>query len=152
MKIYSCEHYNPKILEIYLHNDLLFEYLKILDLKTLENAKRLIECDDILGDRIVILKALELEIKTRYAQEEKIQKYSSYSSNSPEVRHSKKVLKYFLFINRLTDYLQTLTDEELERCYDLGADDIFDDECNILDSVRLEQEYRASDRALKSQK
>lgn len=151
MEFYSNEHYTPETLELYLSKNLLFEYLKILDLSCLEEAKRLIECDDITEPRLVILKALEFEIRSRYLSSKSSNVRIKFDIQNPK-RYSKKTLKYFLYIHRLTDYLQTLSDYELERCNDLAFDDIFDDECAILDAVKLEQEYRISDRALKPKK
>lgn len=148
MEYYSNEHYNPKALELYLSKNLLLEYLKILDISCLEEAKRLIECDDLTKERMVIYRALELEIKNRYLSEKITRVKINFNIQSPK-RYSKKTLLYFLYINRLTDYLTTLSDEELERCHDIACDDIFDDECKILDAVRTKQEYREQTKAEK---
>lgn len=141
MEIYSNEYYNPQTLELYLEKNLLFEYLKVLDIPVLEEAKSLIECDDLTANRIVILKAIELELKSKYLQDKSKHAKMHFNINTPK-RYSKKTLLYFLYINRLTDFLTTLADEELERCHNIACDDIFEDECKILDAVKQEEEYR----------
>jgi hypothetical protein len=74
-------------------------------------------------------------------KKEKIDKLASF-----------EVLKFFYSNRALTDYLQTLTDEELEETYySIVVDDIDDVKAAILDCVIQEKEYRADARLLNNE-
>ncbi len=144
MELILCNHYYPKVLEEYAANELLLEYLKILDDTTLEVAKRLIECDDLNELRMAILHAINSEIAYRKSNPNASFETKYYGN----IKYSKNTLKYFLCIHRLTDYLTTLNDIELDACHwTIAADDILEDEANILDAIKNEQQYRTTEKA-----
>ena len=64
---------------------------------------------------------------------------------------SKKTLVKHLANHTLTDYLQTLTDGELEQAYHyLFLDDLVGDALDILSAITIEKEYRSQEPQTKS--
>lgn len=129
----------PKTLEFYLQKGLLIEYLMSLDDESLEEAKQYIVCDDIIGLRIPILLNIENELRTR--------KLNPIASKKITIKEQSRTLKNTLIIflanNKLTDYLQTLTwNELLEAEMYLYYDDIVGEVIDIISAIRMEKEYR----------
>ena len=59
------------------------------------------------------------------------------------IRSEKSTLTLFLANHKLTEYLQTLDDSELEQAErNLLVDDIVDEALDILSAIRIEKEYR----------
>lgn len=141
----------PSTLEIYLEKGLLVEYLKSLDEDSLEYARDYIEMDDLTETRMLIMDLINKEFEIR-ATNRATRLYPTYDRFIPMiptyigkfVRSEKRTLTIFLANHKLTEYLQTLTDAELEQAErNLYVDDIVGDALDILSAIRIEKEYRA---------
>lgn len=140
----------PTTLESYLEKGLLVEYLKSLDEDSLEYAMDYIEKDDITEIRQLILGLIQKEFQSR--DEERLSRmYPRYDRVYPMlptyigrfVRSEIRTLTIFLANHKLTEYLQTLDDSELEQAErNLYVDDIVGDALDILSAIRIEKEYR----------
>lgn len=140
----------PSTLELYLEKGLLVEYLKALDEDSLEYARDYIEMDDLTETRMLIMDLINKEFLIR-ATNRATRLYSTYDRVIPMiptyigkfVRSEKRTLTIFLANHKLTEYLQTLTDTELEQAErNLYVDDIVGDALDILSAIRIEKEYR----------
>lgn len=140
----------PSTLEEYLKKDLLIQYLNALDDKNLEMAMYFIEMDEITEVRQMILNLIKNELKMR-TKERMPRHYPSYNEVMPIfqtlnafIRAEKRTLTIFLANNKLTEYLKTLTDGELQVAEgNLYINDITADTMDILSAIRIEKEYRA---------
>ena len=140
----------PATLEMYLEKGLLYEYQQVLDADSLEYAMDYIEKDDITETRHLILGLIKKEIQTRayniasrvYSQAKVYPMIPTYIGRF--VRSEKSTLTLFLANHKLTEYLQTLDDSELEQAErNLYVDDLVGDALDILSAIRIEKEYRA---------
>lgn len=140
----------PTTLEMYLEKGLLGEYLQALDEDSLEYAMDYIEKDDITEIRQLILGLIQKEFQSR--DEERLSRiYPRYDRVYPMfptyigrfIRSEKSTLTLFLANHKLTEYLQTLDDSELEQAErNLLVDDIVDEALDILSAIKIEKEYR----------
>lgn len=136
----------PQTLESYLEKDLLLEYLRALDADSLEYALDYIESDDIVDLRENILSLIQTELKNRLVK-------PGQPYTGKYVRTTKKTLTIFLANHKLTEYLQTLSDYELECAErDLYIDDIKGDAVEILAAIRIEKEYRSQEETIEKNK
>lgn len=140
----------PSTLELYLEKGLLVEYLHALDGDSLESARDYIEMDDLTETRLLIMNLIKKEFIIRayniasrvYAQAKVYPMIPTHIGKF--VRSEKRTLTIFLANHKLTEYLQTLTDEELEQAErNLYVDDLVGDALDILSAIRIEKEYRA---------
>lgn len=140
----------PSTLELYLEKGLLVEYLKSLDEDSLEYARDYIEMDDLTETRLLIMDLINKEFEIR-ANNRASRLYHSFDRVIPMIPtyigkfviSEKRTLTIFLAAHKLTEYLQTLTDAELEQSErNLYVDDITGDALDILSAIRIEKEYR----------
>lgn len=141
----------PATLEMYLEKGLLYEYLQVLDADSLEYAMDYIEKDDITETRHLILGLIKKELVAK-AEAIASRVYPRYDRVYPMiptyigrfVRSEKSTLTLFLANHKLTEYLQTLDNSELEQAErNLMVDDLVDEALDILSAIRIEKEYRA---------
>lgn len=129
----------PQTLEFYLEKGMIIEYLHSFDNDSLEYAMDFIEADEITEKRKLILLLIKKEFNNRI----KYPKTSIQTYIGKFIKSGKRTLTIFLASHKLTDYLQTLSDEELHDAEtNLYMDDIVGDAENILDAIRTEKEYR----------
>ena len=140
----------PSTLELYLEKGLLVEYLQALDEDSLEYARDYIEMDDLTETRLLIMNLIKKEFTIRayniasrvYGQAKVYPMIPTYIGKF--VRSEKRTLTIFLANHKLTEYLQTLTDGELEQAErNLYVDDLVGNALDILSAIRIEKEYRA---------
>ncbi len=140
----------PKTLEAFLESNMLIEYLKALDEDSIEYAMDYIEAEELTEIRKLILSLINKEFQIRDENRRKV-KYPSYIGR--HIITEKRTLTIFLANHKLTDYLQTLTDNELDQAErNLYMDDIVGDALEILCSIRIEKEYRTQEKLNNKQK
>ncbi len=131
----------PTTLESYLEKGLLVEYLRSLDDDSIELAMDYIEMDDVNEVRQLIYDLIQKEFRFREANMRKI-RFPQYIGKT--IVNEKRTLTLFLASHKLTEYLQTLNDWELELAEsNLYMDDIVGDAIDILSAIQIEKEYRA---------
>lgn len=149
----------PTTLELYLEKGLLVEYLQALDEDSLEYAHDYIEKDDLTETRVLIMNLIKKEFTIRayniasrvYGQAKVYPMLPTYIGKF--VRSEKRTLTIFLANHKLTEYLQTLTDGELEQAErNLFVDDLVGDALDILSAIRIEKEYRAQNKTEQNKK
>lgn len=140
----------PATLESYLKKDMLIEYLRSLDEDSLEYAMDYLEAEEPSENRNIILSLIQNEFKLRdearaarmYPTNKVYSIFPRYTGK--HIRTERSTLTIFLANNKLTEYLQTLTDGELEVAErNLYVDDITDEIVDIISAIRNEKEYRA---------
>ena len=140
----------PATLESYLKKDMLIEYLRSLDEDSLEYAMDYLEAEEPSENRNLILSLIQNEFKLRaearaarmYPANKVYSIFPRYTGK--HIRTERSTLTIFLANNKLTEYLQTLTDGELEVAErNLYVDDITDEIVDIISAIRNEKEYRA---------
>lgn len=133
----------PTTLESYLEKGLLKEYLMCLDSSSLEYAMDYILEQERTEIRELILKAIQEEFKIRDNNKGKV-RLPIYMGRF--IKTEKNTLLIFLANHKLSDYLQSLSDTELDDAErNLYMDDIVGDALEILSAIRIEKEYRTQE-------
>ncbi len=142
IKIYHPDHYVlPATLEKYLERGLLLEYLRTLDDDSLELAIDYLEMDDIDEVKHIIYNLIQKEFKFR---EDNCRKAKFPQYIGKYIVSEKRTLAVFLANHKLTEYLQTLDNFELDMAEkNLYVDDIAGIAIDILGAIRIEKEYRS---------
>lgn len=126
----------------------LTEYLKLLSHDVLINIEGYIVRNGITDDIKPIYDAVinEIEYRNDYEDKKILKRYLE------NITIYKKALKS-LYNNCLTDYLKTLSDEQLDNLeFWLNTDDLLGDRVKIYEELRLEKEYRKSNIELEFQR
>lgn len=133
----------PTTLESYLEKGLLKEYLMCLDSSSLEYAMDYILEQERTEIRELILKAIQEEFKIRDNNKGKV-RLPIYMGRF--IKTEKNTLLIFLANHKLSDYLQSLSDTELDDAErNLYMDDIVGNALEILSAIRIEKEYRTQE-------